>query len=209
MTARRSAAASSSSSLGSAAASSSVRSAAAIAAIAAIAALSSCTSGGKADSMPAPTRPSAGTGAPAACPETGVAIRIGDVDAATGLRGLTVSMTNCGDRPYQVTGYPDVRVLDDRRKPLDIRVEHGASTITADPSLTAAPEPVTLQPGGTATAVVMWRNLVTDSSVDATTGTYLTIAPASGAPAQTVTPRGGVDLGNTGRLGVGPWKATA
>jgi hypothetical protein len=181
------------------------RTAAAIAVTATAAVLSACTPGSKPDVMPAPTRSSAS--APAACPEPGVAIRIGDVDAAMGLRGLTVSMTNCADRPYQVTGYPDVRVLDDQRKPLDIRVEHGASTITADPSLTAAPEPVTLQPGGTATAVVMWRNLVTDSSVDATTGTYLTIAPASGTPAQTVTPRGGIDLGNTGKLGVGPWTA--
>lgn len=133
----------------------------------------------------------------------------GSKHAAMGLRALTVSMTNCGDRSYSVNGYPVVRVLDGDRKPLDVQVALGTRAITADPAWAADPQPVTLAPGGTVTAVVVWRNLVTDPTVVATTGRYLEIAPVGGAPAQTVNPRGGIDLGNTGRLGVGPWKAGA
>ncbi|GIH14133.1 DUF4232 domain-containing protein [Rugosimonospora africana] len=185
---------------------------AAAAAVATIAALAVPSCGSRQDPGPLPTAvPTAvaSTATQAACPDPGVVIRIGDVDAAMGLRALTVSMTNCGDRPYQANGYPAVRVLGDDHKPLDVRVAPGTSDITVDPALTAAPRPVTLQPGGTATAVVMWRNLVTDSTVVATTGTYLEIAPTTGAPAQTVTPKGGIDLGNTGKLGVGPWTAAS
>lgn len=158
--------------------------------------------------MPAPTAaPTKAT--QAACPAPGVLMSIGNVDAAMGLRALTVSMTNCGEQAFAVNGYPVVRLLDDDRKPLDVQVALGTKAITADPALATDPEPVTLAPGQTATAVVVWRNLVTDPTVVATTGRYLEVAPVTGAPAQTVTPRGGVDLGNTGRLGVGPWKVAA
>jgi Protein of unknown function (DUF4232) len=186
-----------------------VRQAAAVTAVAAIVAVSvgACAANTRPGSMPAPTQPAPSPSASAECPEPGVLIQLAGGDAAMGLRELTLSMTNCGEQAYQVNGYPDVRVLDDQGQPLDVRIERGTSTITADPSLTAAPQPVTLPPGGTATAVVVWRNLVTDPSVVATTGASLRIAPATGAPAQTVTPRGGIDLGNTGRLAVSPWKA--
>jgi Protein of unknown function (DUF4232) len=173
--------------------------------------LGACASGETPSSMPPPSQPapSTSTSEPAACPEPGVAIRISGGDAAMGLRELVLSMTNCGDQPYQVNGYPDIQLLDEHDQTLDVQVLHGTSAITVDPSLKGGPEPVTLQPGASATAVVVWRNLVTDPSVVATTGTRLRVAPATGVPAQTLTPRGGVDLGNTGRLGVSPWKAAA
>ncbi len=60
-----------------------------------------------------------------------------------------------------------------------------------------------MPPGGTAKARVLWRNTVTDG--DAVAATYLSVAPAPGAPEQLVTPDGGIDLGTTGRLAVNAW----
>ncbi|GAA5202268.1 hypothetical protein GCM10023322_83880 [Rugosimonospora acidiphila] len=167
---------------------------------------------------PDPTRPgptssgaAAGAVGPTAtatdCPGSGLAVTAGVPDAAMGLRALAIDLTNCGSRPYTVNGYPTVRVLDDGRKPLDVRTSHGASAITTDNGITASPAPVTLAPGQRATATLVWRNLVTDATVVATRGTYLEIVPAPGEPAQTVAPHDGIDLGNTGMLGVGAWAA--
>jgi hypothetical protein len=178
----------------------------------AVAVVASCAAPGSTPpgpgSRPAPTGAAPRSSAPVACPQQGVVIRIGAVDGAMGLRVLSVEMTNCADRPYTVDGYPVVRVLDGDRKPIDVEIGLGTSTIIIDPGLDAAPQPVTLPPGGEATDTVVWRNLVTDATVVATTGTYLQIAPAGGQPSQIVSPRGGIDLGNTGKLGVGSWRAT-
>jgi hypothetical protein len=122
-----------------------------------------------------------------------------------GLRAMPVDMVNCGTRPYTVSGYPGVRVLDNDRKPLDVKVSNGTSSIALIDGLDAAPKPVTLKPGEKVVAVLVWRNTVTDSTVAATNGTYLEITPAGGQPPQTVTPHGGIDLGNTGKLGLSPW----
>lgn len=62
-----------------------------------------------------------------------------------------------------------------------------------------------LAPGQKAVARLIWRSTVTDANVPATSGSFLKIAPADGVAAQTVAPRGGIDLGTTGRLGVSPW----
>ncbi|HEY2669131.1 MAG TPA: DUF4232 domain-containing protein, partial [Rugosimonospora sp.] len=106
-------------------------------------------------SRPAPTGATARSSAPVACPQPGVVIRVGAVDGAMGLRALGIEMTNCADQPYTVDGYPVVRVLDGDRKPIDVEIGLGTSTITIDPGLDTAPQPVTLPPGGEATATVV------------------------------------------------------
>lgn len=122
-----------------------------------------------------------------------------------GLRALGIQLTNCGARDYTANGFPVVRVLDGNRRPLDITVGNGSSPVSAPDSYDAPPQPVTLRPGGQATARVLWRNTVTESTVPATEGEYLEIAPAVGEPTQIVAPRGGIDLGTTGRLAVNAW----
>ncbi|WP_246127953.1 DUF4232 domain-containing protein [Amycolatopsis rhizosphaerae] len=157
---------------------------------------------------PAPL-PATPTGSPAstaaACPEPGIRITAGEVDTAMGLRALGILLTNCGTRDYTAHGYPVVRVLDADRKPLEVTVGNGSMPVSAPDSYDVHPVPVTLRPGDQATARVLWRNTVTDSAVPATEGRYLEVAPAAGHPAQLVEPRGGIDLGNTGRLAVNPW----
>lgn len=121
-----------------------------------------------------------------------------------GLRALGLELVNCGDRLYQLNGYPVVWVLNEQRKPIILRVFNGAKEITS--GFDQPPQQVTLKAGERATAVVLWRNLVTDPTVVATDGAYLTVAPAAGQPAQDVDPDGPIDVGNTGRIGVSAWR---
>ncbi|MEK8109126.1 DUF4232 domain-containing protein [Micromonospora sp. M12] len=106
--------------------------------------------------------------------------------------------------PYQLNGYPVLHVFDEQREPIMLRVVNGAKEITM--GFDQPPRQVTLAAGERATAVVLWRNLVTDSTVVATNGEFLTVAPAAGQPDHEVDPDGPIDLGNTGRIGVSAWK---
>ncbi|MET7669432.1 DUF4232 domain-containing protein [Micromonospora luteifusca] len=156
---------------------------------------------------PRPT-PTAPTVSPSAnvdpCPASGVRIRSTGGDAAMGLRALGIELINCGDQPYELNGYPVLHVFDEQHEPIMLRVVNGAKEITL--GFDQPPRKVTLAPDERATAVVLWRNLVTDSTVVATKGEYLTVAPSAGQPAEEVDPDGPVDLGNTGRIGVSAWK---
>ncbi|MEU4336805.1 DUF4232 domain-containing protein [Micromonospora lupini] len=193
------------------------RASAAVAAVAAVLLLAACTidehryQGGDPTGPPPPPRvtatatPSASVDPLANCPASGVRIRSTGGDAAMGLRALGVELINCGQRPYQLNGYPVLWVLNEQRKPIILRVVNGAEEITS--GFDQPPKPVTLQRGERAVATVLWRNLVTDSEVVATAGAYLTVAPAAGQPAQEVDPDGPIDVGNTGQIGVSAWKA--
>ncbi|MET8252688.1 DUF4232 domain-containing protein [Micromonospora sp. NPDC005197] len=148
--------------------------------------------------------PSASIDPVAECPASGVRIRSTGGDAAMGLRALGLELVNCGDRPYRLNGYPVLWVLNEQRKPIILRVVNGAKEITS--GFDQPPQPVTLRKGERAVATVLWRNLVTDSTVVATAGAYLTVAPAAGQPAEEVDPDGPIDVGNTGRIGVSAWR---
>jgi hypothetical protein len=150
---------------------------------------------------PTPATTSAATD----CPPPGVIITAGSIDAAMGLRAMRIDLFNCGTEPYGVQGYPTARVLDDHRRPLKVAVLDGTAAISRIDRFDGRPKRVTAAPGQHLEAVVVWRNTVTDTSVPATTGRYLEIAPVSGQPVQTVTPDGGLDLGSTGRLAVSSW----
>ncbi|WP_435205298.1 DUF4232 domain-containing protein [Micromonospora sp. bgisy143] len=153
----------------------------------------------------APSVSASASAAPVAeCPASGVRIRSTGGDAAMGLRALGLELVNCGDRPYRLNGYPTVWVLDERRKPIILAVVNGAKGITS--GFDQPPQPITLHKGERAVATVLWRNLVTDSTVVATDGAYLSVAPAAGQPAEEVDPHGPVDVGNTGRIGVSAWR---
>ncbi|MFI5926091.1 DUF4232 domain-containing protein [Micromonospora sp. NPDC051543] len=147
---------------------------------------------------------SASTAPVAECLPSGVRIRSTGGDAAMGLRALGLELVNCGDRPYRLNGYPTVWVLDEQRKPIILAVQNGAKDITS--GYDQPPREITLAPGERAIASVLWRNLVTDSTVVATDGAYLSVAPAAGQPAEEVDPHGPVDVGNTGRIGVSAWR---
>lgn len=147
---------------------------------------------------PTPTEP--------ACPESGVTVEVGGSDAAMGLREMNLTMTNCGDRPYTVDGYPALKVLDEDRAEIPVLVGNGTNGIATVPAFDNPPVPVTLQPGDTAVSGLIWRNLVTDANVPATVGVYLEVQPAPGEKWQRLAEGDlNIDLGNTGKLGVRAW----
>ncbi|MWA14680.1 DUF4232 domain-containing protein [Streptomyces sp. BA2] len=138
------------------------------------------------------------------CPASGVRIEAGMVDAAMGLRAMTVTLINCGKDTYRLNGYPKLRVLDEHREPLDVQILEGPEPVTTmdDPG----PRPVPLKRGEAAHTVLVWRNTVTDTTTTAVSGTYLKVTPAPGTRPGTVTPQGRIDLGNTGRIGTTAWQ---
>ncbi|MFG2994779.1 DUF4232 domain-containing protein [Streptomyces sp. NPDC048257] len=116
-------------------------------------------------------------------------------------------LLNCGEQPYVLEGYPQLSLRDDRNDPVAVTVEHGTQGITT--GVTTAEEPperVTLAPGQAASFVMAWRNLVTDAAVPATTAKIVEVEPRPGAPRLWLRLSAPVDLGNTGKLGLGPWR---
>ncbi|MEN3535847.1 DUF4232 domain-containing protein [Microbispora sp. ZYX-F-249] len=145
-----------------------------------------------ADEAPAPAGP---------CPPSGIRISLGNADAALGLRVVGLRLENCSTRDYRLDGYPQLQLLDEDRKPVtSVEVLHGGGSIVTgfdDP-----PRPVTLQPGQSASAGLMWRNTVTAGTP--VNLPYVRVTAKAGAPPVMVTPE--LDLGTTGELGVSPWK---
>lgn len=158
---------------------------------------------------PAPGRsaPSAPPASAEPCPEGGVRLVEMDGDAAMGLRVANFQLVNCGAQPYVLEGYPQLTLRDDRNGPVEVAVEHGSAGITTGTqNLDEAPERVTLAPGQAAFFGIVWRNLVTDSAVVATTARIVEVEPRPGAPRLWLRLAAPVDLGNTGKLGLGPWR---
>ena len=102
---------------------------------------------------PVPTAAPASTEAPdGACTADSTTILAPAADAATGHRGQTLQLVNTSDAPCVVDGYPDVAYGDQNGHQLDVTVEHGRSFMADDPG----PEPITLEPGDAAAAVIGW-----------------------------------------------------
>ncbi|MFJ6719625.1 MULTISPECIES: DUF4232 domain-containing protein [unclassified Streptomyces] len=140
---------------------------------------------------------------PGTCPPSGVRVTADDGDAAMGLRVVGLHLTNCGAAAYRLDGYPALQLLDASRKPLTgVDVLRGTAEIATGIGRDAPAAPLTLRPGESASASLAWRN--TTGSGDAVTAPYARVTAKPGAPAVTVTPE--LDLGTTGRLGVGAWE---
>jgi hypothetical protein len=138
----------------------------------------------------------------AACAD-GFQISGDQVEAASGLRALGITLRNCGSRPYRVDGFPVITMLDTYGRPMKITVGTGSEPVSSPDIWDRPPEPIDVAPGETVRARVLWRNTVTDG--ESVTGAHLSVAPAKGATAQLVTPNGGIDVGTTNRLAVNAW----
>lgn len=129
-----------------------------------------------------------------------------------GLRVANLDLTNCGDDPVTVEGYPDLRVLGADGELLGVRIGQGSSGIADVPEFDNPPVPVILRPGDTALSGIMWKNTNDDPSVEPLVGAQLEISPAPGWDWQDVKPGTTndietlhIDLGTTGVLGVRAW----
>jgi uncharacterized protein DUF4232 len=149
------------------------------------------------------------------CPESGVRISTPDGDAAMGLRLLDLELENCGTQPFQVKGYPALRLLDEDHQPVQVKIGPGTNGVTTDEVFDAPARQVTLQPGEKAKSGLVWRNTYDDTTSPPVVGVYLEISPVAGRPVQLIKPTRPsgdgkftsvtIDLGSTGKLGVAPW----
>ncbi|MDX3096284.1 DUF4232 domain-containing protein [Streptomyces sp. ME01-24h] len=154
----------------------------------------------KVRSVPAAEAPAAA----GVCPPSGLRLTADDGDAAMGLRVVGLRLQNCSSRVRRVEGYPLVQLLDEEREPVTaVEVFQGSGGVALVSGFDDPPRPVTLEPGQSATAGLMWRNTVTDGTP--VNAPYARVRATRGAPAVTVTPE--LDLGTTGKLGVSAWKA--
>ncbi|MEU7040799.1 DUF4232 domain-containing protein [Streptomyces varsoviensis] len=138
-----------------------------------------------------------------ACPPSGTRVYADDGDAAMGLRAVSIHLENCGSEVTQLNGYPKLQLLDAAHKPAEgVRVLHGGSAISTGTGADGAPRPIALKPGERAYAVMVWRNTVENG--EPVNAPYVRVRAKEGAAPVIVTPE--LDLGTTGKLGIGPWK---
>ncbi|PKV83561.1 DUF4232 domain-containing protein [Streptomyces sp. TLI_146] len=138
----------------------------------------------------------------AKCPPSGMRVTTDEGDAAMGLRVVGMHLTNCGTGVVRTDGYPRLQLLDEGRRPVTgVRILDGTGAISPAGGPETPPRPVTLRPGETASASLMWRN--TTESGTPVNIPYVRVTVKPGSPTAIVTPE--LDLGTTGRLGVGPW----
>ncbi|NED92125.1 DUF4232 domain-containing protein, partial [Streptomyces sp. SID11233] len=93
-------------------------------------------------------------------------------------------------------------LLDNSREPIEsVAILRGSRQITTGITGDGPPRPVTLKPGESATASLVWRN-TTDLGTPVT-APYARVRAKTGA-APVMLPEH-IDLGTTGKLGVTPW----
>ncbi|MCX5159428.1 DUF4232 domain-containing protein [Streptomyces sp. NBC_00264] len=136
---------------------------------------------------------------PAGCPSSGVVVDMGEVEAALGHRAVGLSLTNCGSKPYRVTGYPSVRALDEAGDPLPVPVNPGSSYMGTD----RGPKEVMLKPGQTVRSLLAWVS--TPTGGDLIEGDALEIAAAPGLEGRTF-PLKGSDVRLLDELNMTAWR---
>ncbi|MBV7695693.1 DUF4232 domain-containing protein [Streptomyces sp. TRM70350] len=153
----------------------------------------------KVRSVPTDEAPSGG----GACPASGVRVYADQGDAAMGLRVVGLHLENCGSEPYPLNGYPELQILDEGHEPVEgVRILKGGDAIASGTGADAPPRPLTLGPGERAWAGLVWRN--TTEFGEPVNAPYVRTWAKPGAAPVTVTPE--LDLGTTGKLGVGAWQ---
>ncbi|MFC8678327.1 DUF4232 domain-containing protein [Streptomyces griseorubiginosus] len=137
------------------------------------------------------------------CPKSGVHVYADEGDAAMGLRVVGLHLVNCGTLPYRLDGYPELELQDEAHKPVNgVRILEGTARISTGLGGDGSPEAVVLGPGEAAVASLAWRN--TTQAGEPVNAPYVRVWARPAAAPVMVVPE--LDLGTTGRLGVGPWR---
>ncbi|MFE7076607.1 DUF4232 domain-containing protein [Streptomyces sp. NPDC057620] len=145
---------------------------------------------------PSPTVPGLQT---EGCPASGLRFAADQGDAAMGLRAMGLDVTNCGDEPYELNGYPAITVLDGSGDPFPgLKTVEGTDQVSMAPE-DPGPRPLTLAPGESAHAALYWR-------MNNTSGVYLRVAPEKGDDTVTVRPPYPLDIGPENVLGTTAWR---
>ncbi|MFD7450700.1 DUF4232 domain-containing protein [Kitasatospora sp. NPDC059827] len=138
------------------------------------------------------------------CPASGVRVSADDGDAAMGLRVVGLHLRNCGTATVNVNGYPELQLLDVAHKAVDgVQLLHGGAQIASGTGADDPPRPFALKPGEGARSTLAWRNTTEAGAGGPVDAPYLRVRALPGAAPVMVVPE--LDLGTTGRLGVGAW----
>ncbi|MCM1972680.1 DUF4232 domain-containing protein [Streptomyces sp. G1] len=136
------------------------------------------------------------------CPKSGMHVYADRGDAAMGLRVVGLHVVNCGEETLEFNGYPELELFDeDHEKVTGVRILEGTGSISTGLGDDTV-RPVSLAPGEAAQAQLSWRN--TTEFGDPVNAPYVRVRAAPGDAPVMVTPE--LDLGTTGKLGVGPWQ---
>ncbi|MDQ0757774.1 DUF4232 domain-containing protein [Streptomyces canus] len=137
------------------------------------------------------------------CPKSGMHLYADQGDAAMGLRVVGLHLVNCGTEPTQLNGYPKLTIQDDDHQTVDgVQILQGTDQISTGLGGDSRPRPVVLHPGEAAVAGLAWRN--TTQAGEPVNAPYVRVWATPAADPVTVVPE--LDLGTTGKLGVGPWR---
>ncbi|MBD0689773.1 hypothetical protein BG452_28310 [Streptomyces sp. CBMA123] len=138
------------------------------------------------------------------CPASGVRVSADTGDAAMGLRVVGLHLSNCGTAAVTVNGYPELQLLDVGHQPVDgVRILRGGAEIAGGTGADDPPRAIALNPGEGARSTLVWRNTSEAGAGDPVDAPYVRVRATPGAAPVTVVPE--LDLGTTGRLGVGAW----
>jgi hypothetical protein len=137
------------------------------------------------------------------CPKSGTRLYADQGDAAMGLRVVGLHLVNCGTGPLQLNGYPKLAIQDEDHHTVDgVRILQGTDQISTGLGGDSSPQPVVLRPGEAAVAGLAWRN--TTQAGEPVNAPYVRVWATPAAAPVMVVPE--LDLGTTGKLGVGPWR---
>ncbi|MFF0086679.1 DUF4232 domain-containing protein [Streptomyces canus] len=138
-----------------------------------------------------------------ACPKSGMRLYADQGDAAMGLRVVGLHLVNCGTGPLQLNGYPKLTIQDEDHHTVDgVHILQGTDQISTGLGGDSGPQPVVLRPGEAAVAQLAWRN--TTQAGAPVNAPYVRVWATPAADPVTVAPE--LDLGTTGKLGVGAWR---
>lgn len=103
----------------------------------------------------------------------------------------------------QLNGYPKLTIQDEDHTTVDgVRILRGTDQIGTGIGGDGSPQPVVLRPGEAAVAGLAWRN--TTQAGEPVNAPYVRVWATPAADPVMVVPE--LDLGTTGKLGVGPWR---
>ncbi|MGW4647969.1 DUF4232 domain-containing protein, partial [Kitasatospora sp. NPDC004289] len=140
---------------------------------------------------------------PGICPPSGLRLTADQGSAAMGLRAVGLLLENCGAAPLRLNGFPAAEPLGLDHRPVDgIAVLRGGSAIATGTGAEDTAREFDLAPGESARSVITWRN-TTGTESTPVLAPYLRVRAVPGTAPVTVTPE--LDLGTTGRLGIGAW----
>lgn len=132
------------------------------------------------------------------CTGGDTAVVLGGGDAATGHRAQELLINNTGEAACTLARYPDIAFDDEGGSAMSVLVFRGGTFMTDDPGL----EPVVLQPGASARALLGWNAMA--AAGDTRAGTVLA-APYAGTEREKLPVV--LDIVNGGAVAVTAWQA--